>query len=310
MRTCLVTGGAGFIGSHLSEALSGLGHRVRVLDDFSSGREENLAGFHDRIEVVRGDIRNLKTVTDASRGVEWVFHLAAAASVPRSVDDPQGVTEINVMGTLNVLLAARDAGASRFVYAASSSAYGESSVSPKHEDLPTDVRSPYAASKVAGEDCCRAFYHVYGLETVSLRYFNVFGPRQDPDSPYAAVVPLFVRALLEGGPIEIYGDGEQTRDFTYVANVVEANLLAAEAEAAAGNVINAACGSEFSVNDLLERIGRLTGVRPEPKRLPPRAGDVRHSRADIRKAERLLGFSPTVTFQEGLDRTVSWHRNS
>ncbi len=308
-KTCLVTGGAGFIGSHLAETLLGRGHEVRVLDDFSSGRERNLAGFHDRIRLIRGDIRSPETVAEAIRGVDWVFHLAAAASVPRSVDDPLGVTEINVTGTLNVLMAARDANVRRVIYAASSSAYGESSVTPKHEDLPTDVRSPYAASKVAGEDYCRAFYRVYGLETVCLRYFNVFGPRQDPGSPYAAVVPLFAAALMENRPPVVYSDGEQTRDFTYVANVIDANMLAAEAQAAPGHVINAACGDEFSVNDLLARIGELLGVVPQPTFLPPRAGDVRHSRADVRRARQLLGFEPKGSFQEGLEQTVSWYRS-
>jgi len=308
MKTCLVTGGAGFIGSHLSETLAARGHKVRILDDFSSGREENLAGFAGQVQVIRGDIREPNTVRQAIQGTDWVFHLAAAASVPRSIDDPEGIHQINVTGTLNVLVAARDAGVKRLVYAASSSAYGDSPVSPKHEDLPTDTRSPYAASKVAGEDYCRAFHRVYGLETVCLRYFNVFGPRQDPDSPYAAVVPLFVRALLDGRSPVIFGDGRQTRDFTYVANVVEANLLAAEAADAPGCIINAACGDEYSINDLLEKIGRLLQLVPNPTLVPPRPGDVRHSRADIGKARRLLGFEPTVSFQEGLERTVSWYR--
>jgi nucleoside-diphosphate-sugar epimerase len=307
-KTCLVTGGAGFIGSHTAEALVVRGHRVRILDDFSSGREENLEGFRDRVEVIRGDIRDPRVTAEAVGGSDWVFHLAAAASVPRSIDDPVEVNDVNVAGTLRVLVAARDAKVGRLVYAASSSAYGDSAVSPKHEDLPTDVRSPYAASKVAGEDYCRAFHRVYALETVCLRYFNVFGPRQDPGSPYAAVVPLFIRALFEGRSPQVFGDGEQTRDFTYVANVVEANLLAAAAPGVGGTVINAACGAEYSVNDLLGRLGRLIGVTPNPTYLAPRAGDVRHSRADIRRAREQLGFTPVVSFEEGLARTVAGYR--
>jgi len=307
METCLVTGGAGFIGSHIAEALVERGHRVRILDDFSTGREENLDGFKDAVEIVRGDIRDSAVTARAMQGAAWVFHEAAAASVPRSVEDPLGVMDINVRGTLTVLMAAREAGVRRVVYAASSSAYGESPVSPKHEDLPTDVRSPYAASKVAGEDACRSFAHVYGLETVCLRYFNVFGPRQDPESPYAAVIPLFVRALKAGERPTVFGDGEQTRDFTYVANVVEANLLAARAEGVAGQVINAACGDEFSVNRLLHRIADLLGVRAQPEMQPPRAGDVRHSRADIRRATERLGYRPVVSFDEGLENTVAWY---
>jgi nucleoside-diphosphate-sugar epimerase len=307
MEKCLVTGGAGFIGSHIAEALVARGHRVRILDDFSTGKEENLSGFRDRVELVRGSVCDPETARRATEGIDWVFHEAAAASVPRSVEDPAGVTKINVLGTLYLLLAARDAGVKRLVYAASSSAYGESAVSPKHEDLPTDVRSPYAASKVAGEDLCRSFAHVYGLEAVCLRYFNVFGPRQDPESQYAAVIPLFVSALLEGRRPIVFGDGEQTRDFTYVANVVEANLRAAGARGVAGEVINAACGDEFSVRELLATIARLLKVEPDPEVQPPRPGDVRHSRADIRKARRLLGYEPTVSFHDGLDRTVAWY---
>lgn len=308
LKPCLVTGGAGFIGSHLAEALVRQGHRVRVLDNFSSGKEENLSTIGDRIEVIRGDIRDPGAVARAVEGMAWVFHQAAAASVPRSVEDPRGVNDTNVAGTLNVLLASREAGVGRVIYAASSSAYGESLKLPKHEGMPTDVRSPYAASKVAGEDYCKAFYRVYGLETVSLRYFNVFGPRQDPDSPYAAVIPLFITALLDGREPQIYGDGEQTRDFTYVTNAVEANLLAAEAERVPGTVINIACGRRYSLNDLLERLARITGVTVEPVRVPPRPGDVLHSKADISAARHLLGYEPVVSFEEGLERTVAWHR--
>ncbi|MCK4547782.1 MAG: SDR family oxidoreductase [Candidatus Eisenbacteria sp.] len=309
MKRCLITGGAGFIGAHLAEALVKRGQSVRILDDFSTGREENLSDIRKDVEVIRGDIRDKETTAAALRDMEWVFHLAAAASVPRSVKDPLGVNETNVGGTLNILMQAREAGVARLVYAASSSAYGESPISPKHEGLPTDPRSPYAASKLAGEDYCRAFFHVYGLETVCLRYFNVFGPRQDPDSPYAAVIPLFIRALLEGGSPQVFGDGEQTRDFTYVANVVDANLRAAEAPApdACGLVINAACGDEFSLNQLLQQLGHLIGVTPNSTYLSPRPGDVRHSRADITRARQHLGYEPSVSFEEGLKLTVDWH---
>jgi len=307
MKTCLVTGGAGFIGSHLSQALVERGHPVRVLDNFSSGKEENLTEFRDGIELVRGDLRDIATVRRAAEGMDWVFHLAAAASVPRSVKDPEGTHAVNATGTLNLFLACRDAGVRRVIYAGSSSAYGESEVLPKHEGLPTDVRSPYAASKVAGEDYGKVFHSVYGLETVTLRYFNVFGPRQDPDSPYAAVIPLFVTALLDGERPRIFGDGEQTRDFTYVANAVEANLRAAEADGISGTVINVACGERYSLNDLLGRLGRITGKTPDPIRLAPRPGDIRHSMADITRARRTLGYEPVVSFEDGLRRTVEWH---
>jgi nucleoside-diphosphate-sugar epimerase len=312
MKTCLVTGGAGFIGSHLAESLLDDGHRVRILDNFSTGREENLSDFGGKPEVIRGDIRDARVTAEAVRDAQWVFHLAAAASVPRSVKDPAGITETNVTGTLNLLLASRDTGVERFVFAASSSAYGEAATSPKHEGLPPDPRSPYAASKVAGEAYCSSFWHVYGLETVCLRYFNVFGPRQDPDSPYAAVIPLFIRAILDGRSPEVFGDGEQTRDFTYVANAVEANRLAAVAPAdqVCGRVINAACGDEFSLNHLLKSLGELAGARPDPVYLAPRPGDVRHSRADITRARQLLGYEPSVTFEEGLKQTLAWHQQS
>jgi nucleoside-diphosphate-sugar epimerase len=308
MSLMLVTGGAGFIGSHIAERLLSEGHAVRVLDNFSTGRRENLAGFGTEIDLVEGDIRDLDAVSRAVGGVDAVFHEAALASVPRSVDDPATSNQVNVMGTLNVLLASRDAGVRRVVYASSSSIYGESPELPKREEMSPAPESPYAVSKLAGEYYCRVFSSLYGLECVALRYFNVFGPRQDPSSQYAAVVPIFVAALLAGQRPVIHGDGEQSRDFTYVENVVEANLLAAFADGCAGQVMNAACGSTVTVNELFDRLRTLTGAAVEPVYVEPRAGDVRHSFADVTKARRMLGFEPSVEFEEGLVRTIQWFR--
>jgi UDP-glucose 4-epimerase len=304
-RRALVTGGAGFIGSHLTDRLLADGWAVRVLDDFSSGREENIASASSRIELVRGDLADPETTARAVEGIEVVFHQGAIPSVPRSVADPLRTNRANVSGTLAVLESARRAGVRRVVYAASSSAYGDTEVLPKVETMPANPRSPYALQKYAGEVYCRLYFELYGLETVALRYFNVFGPRQDPRSTYAAVVPRFATACLRGEPAQIHGDGEQTRDFTFVEDAVRANLLAADAgRAAAGKVINVAGGRQTTLNRLLAILQEITGCSVAPVHQPTRAGDVRHSLADLGRARDLLGFSPRVSLEDGLRRTV------
>jgi len=310
MSVMLVTGGAGFIGSHIVERLVELGRTVRVLDDFSTGRRENIAHLEGRFELVEADVRDIAAVRGAVRGVDTVFHQAALASVPRSVDDPITSNGVNVWGTLNTLVASRDAGVRRVVYASSSSVYGDSPELPKNEDMIPSPESPYAVSKLAAEHYCSVFSALYGLECVPLRYFNVFGPRQDPSSQYAAVVPLFVTSLLSGRSPVIYGDGEQSRDFTYVSNVVDANLAAATSTDGVGRVLNVASGSTFTVNELFRRLRDLTGASVEARHVAPRPGDVRHSFADVSRAEELLGFTPGVSFQEGLERTVAWFRDA
>jgi len=300
----LVTGGAGFIGSHLAQALVEAGNKVRILDNFSTGKEENISHLLDDIEVVRGDLRDLDTVRKAVKGVEFVFHEGALPSVQKSVGDPLTTNHVNITGTLHVLMAARDEGVQRVIYAASSSAYGDSPTLPKTETMTAKPLSPYAVQKYAGEHYCRVFYDLYGLETVSLRYFNVFGPRQDPTSQYAAVIPRFITALAKGEPPTVYGDGEQTRDFTYIDNVVEANLRAARAGGAAGEVINIASGAQYSLNDVLRLLRGILRTDIEAVYTDPRPGDVRHSLADISKARSLLGYAPKVTFEEGLRRSV------
>lgn len=311
--TYLVTGGAGFIGSNLTEALLRRGARVRVFDNFLTGRRENLAGFaesyRDAFELVEGDLRDLDAVRASMAGVTFVLHQGALPSVPRSVADPVLSNAINVDGTLNVLVAARDAGVRRVVFAASSSAYGDTPELPKRESMTPNPLSPYAAQKLAGEHYLRIFHSVYGLETVALRYFNVFGPRQDPKSTYAAVIPAFVTAVLSGIPPVVHGDGGQTRDFTFVENVIQANLAACEAPAeACGKVFNIACGERVSLLDILESIYGLAGKRVAPRFDPPRAGDVRDSLADISLARRLLGYDPKVRFAEGLARAMEYYR--
>ncbi len=305
----LVTGGAGFIGSHLVEELVKQGEDVRVLDNLSTGKKKNIEPFLSKIEFVEGDIRELELVKKAMDGVDYVLHQAAVPSVPRSVKDPLTSNSANVEGTLNVLIAARDAGVKRVVYASSSSVYGDTPVLPKHEEMKQAPRSPYAVSKLAGELYCQAFYHVYGLETVALRYFNVFGPWQDPESQYAAVVPKFITALLHSEPPMIFGDGEQSRDFTYIENVVEANLLAAKAPGVAAEVCNIACGERITINELARMLAEIIGVNIEPEHTPPRSGDVRDSLADISKAKRLLGYEGAVAVREGLEQTVEWYKN-
>jgi nucleoside-diphosphate-sugar epimerase len=302
----LVTGAAGFIGSHIAETLVKQGERVKVLDNFVTGKRENLAPFLDQIELVEGDLRNPADVSRAVEGVEIVFHEGALPSVPKSVEDPVGSNESNITGTLNLLMAARDAGVRRVVYAASSSAYGDSPTLPKEETMTPAPLSPYATQKYVGELYCRNFYDLFGLETVALRYFNVFGPRQDPMSQYAAVIPKFITALAEGKPPTIYGDGEQSRDFTYIENVVRANLLAARAEGAAGEMMNFACGERHTLNEILAKLQKIMKTDVKPIFADPRPGDVKHSLADTRKSRKLLGYTPHVSLEEGLKRTVAF----
>lgn len=301
----LVTGGAGFIGSSLVRALVERGDRVRILDNFSTGNRGNLAELGDDLEIVEGELRSYERVHAAMRGIEVVFHQGALPSVPRSVQDPLTTSAVNVEGTLNVLLAARDSGVRRLVFASSSSVYGNSGNLPRVETDHVDPIAPYAVSKLAAERYCVSFSRVYPhVETVCLRYFNVFGPGQDPRSQYAAVVPRFITAVAEGRPITIYEDGEQSRDFTFVSNVVDANLLAADAPAASGTVVNIATGIPVSVNALAELVGELQGRPVEREMLPGRAGDVRDSWADIDAASRILGYEPRVDLREGLRRTI------
>lgn len=305
----LVTGGGGFIGSHIVERLLNDGHDVRVLDNFATGRRENLVPFADAVDLVEGDIQSYERVHTAVRDCEVVFHQAALPSVPRSVQDPLTSNAVNVIGTLNVLLAARDSGVRRVVYASSSSVYGANPALPKREDLPTLPISPYAVAKLAAESYCRSFTEVYKLETVALRYFNVFGPRQDPLSQYAAVVPRFITKLLGGETPVIFGDGEQSRDFTPVANVVAANLCAASAqgEGVIGHAFNAACGDRYTLNHIFAQIRELVGGDVEPTYEPPRVGDVKHSHADISLARRRLGYEPSVSLAEGLRGCVDFY---
>jgi UDP-glucose 4-epimerase len=299
----LVTGGAGFIGSHLVEELVGAGHRVRVMDDFATGRRDNLHHLTEHIELIENTILDPDALRRAMVEVELVFHQAAIPSVPRSVRNPLISNDVNVTGTLNVLIAARDAGVRRLVYAASSSAYGATPGDARVETMRTQPMSPYAVAKLAGEHYCQVFARIYGLETVCLRYFNVFGPRQDPNSEYAAVIPRFITALLEGHPLTIYGDGTQSRDFTYVGNVVAANLLAMTAQGVSGEVFNIGCGQQTSLNELARQLGQIAAVAPHIAYVPARTGDVLHSLADISKAQSLLGYQPTVSVLSGLRKT-------
>jgi UDP-glucose 4-epimerase len=303
----LVTGGAGFIGSNLVRALLARGDDVRVLDNFSTGNRANLAGLADDVELVEGELRSYERVHNAVRGVELVFHLGALGSVPRSVQDPLTSGAVNVEGTLNVLLAARDEGIRRVVFASSSSIYGNQAELPLRETIPPDPISPYGVAKLAAERYCVSFTRVYSsFETVVLRYFNVFGPRQDPRSQYAAVVPLFITAIAAGEPVTIFDDGDQSRDFTYVDNVVAANLLAADAEGASGRIFNVSAGAPSTVNELADTIGRLLDKPVERRYLPPRPGDLRNSWADVSEARDALGFEPSVSLEEGLRRTAEF----
>lgn len=309
MTDYLVTGAAGFIGSNIVEELVRRGNHVRVVDNLSTGKRSNIEPFLDDIDFVEGDITDSSLLAEVMQGVDYVLHQAALPSVPRSVADPLASHEINATGTLKVLLAARDAGVKRLVYASSSSVYGNNPTMPKHEGMPTQPRSPYAVNKLAGEEYTRVFAHLYGLPTVALRYFNVFGPRQDPHSAYAAVIPAFIAAMLDNKRPTIYGDGSQTRDFTYVINVVHANLLACESSSADGMALNVACGESFSLLDLVNDINKLLGTNIEPVFEPERKGDVKHSLAAIDEARERLGYTPQVSFQEGLARTVSYMRD-
>lgn len=304
----LVTGGAGFIGSHLVEALVARGDRVRVLDNFATGKRLNLASVQDRFALYEGDLRDADFVAAAVRGVEVVFHEGALPSVPRSVQFPRETNAVNVTGTLNVLDAARQSGVRRVVVASSSSVYGNTPTLPKVEEMPPRPMSPYAISKLAGEMYCRVFSQLYGLETICLRYFQVFGPRQDPTSQYSAVIPKFICLALAGAPYCIDGDGEQTRDFTFVENVVAANLLAATATPANGLPINIASGSRISINGLASLVNELTGSATLPAYGPGRPGDVRDSFAGIARAQEVLGYTVRIGFREGLERTVAWYR--
>jgi UDP-N-acetylglucosamine/UDP-N-acetyl-alpha-D-glucosaminouronate 4-epimerase len=303
----LVTGGAGFIGSNLVRALLARGDAVRVLDNFSTGNRANLGGLAGDVDLVEGELRSYERVHNAVRGVEVVFHLGALGSVPRSVQDPLTSGAVNVEGTLNVLLAARDEGIRRVVYASSSSIYGNQPELPLRETMAADPISPYGVGKLAAERYCVSFTRVYhSFETVVLRYFNVFGPRQDPRSQYAAVVPLFITAIAADEPVTIFDDGEQSRDFTYVDNVVAANLLAADAEGASGRIFNVSSGKPATVNELAATIGRLLGKPVERRYLPPRPGDLRNSWADVSEARGVLGFEPTVSLEDGLRRTADF----
>ena len=309
MANYLVTGGAGFIGSHLAEELVRRGETVRVVDSLITGKRHNLAHL-PRVEFVQGDLADLDVARRAVAGIEYVLHQAAIPSVPRSVEDPITSNRANIDASLNVLVAARDGGVKRVVYAGSSSAYGNTPILPKVETMATAPLSPYALQKLVAEQYCQMFTALYGLETVTIRYFNVFGPRQDPSSPYSGVISLFISALCEGKQPRIYGDGEQTRDFTYVANVVDGVLRACHAHGASGEVINVATGGRISLNQLFETVRDLVGASIEPAYVQPRAGDVRDSQADISKARRLLGYEPVISFEEGLERTVRWYRES
>src|SRR6476661_8577582 len=309
MANYLVTGGAGFIGSHLSEELVRRGHRVRVADSLITGKRSNLDHITG-IEFLEGDLADEAFARRAVDGIEYVLHQAAIPSVPRSVKDPIASNRANVDATLNVLVAARDAKVRRLVFAGSSSAYGNTPTLPKHEGMPTNPLSPYALQKVIGEQYLQMFTSLYGLETVSIRYFNVFGPRQDPSSPYSGVISVFATALLENRSPNIYGDGGQTRDFTYVANVVDGVLRACDAAGASGEVINVATGGRISLNQLFKEMRALVGATVEPAYSDVRSGDVKDSQADITKAERILGYKPIVSFQEGLKTTLEWYRTS
>ena len=309
MAHYLVTGGAGFIGSHLAEELVRRGETVRVVDNLSTGKRQNLSHVPS-VEFIEGDLADLDVARRAVKGIDYVLHQAAIPSVPRSVEDPITSNRANIDASLNVLVAARDAGVKRLVYAGSSSAYGNTPTLPKVETMAAAPLSPYALQKLVAEQYCQMFTRLYGLQTVTTRYFNVFGPRQDPSSPYSGVISIFISALCEGRQPTIYGDGEHTRDFTYVANVVDGVLRACTADNASGEVINVATSGRISLNTLFNTVRDLVGSTVEPIYAEPRAGDVKDSQADISKAKRVLGYQPSVTFEAGLAKTVEWYRSS
>jgi len=308
MAKYLLTGGAGFIGSNIAERLLNDGDEVRVIDNFSTGCRENIADFLDRIELIEGDICKTDDVSKAVDGVDYVLHIAARPSVPASIADPRACHEANIDGTFNVLMAARDAGVRRVVYSASSSAYGDSPELPNKETFAPRPLSPYAVAKLTGEYYCKVFTEIFGLECVSLRYFNVFGPRQNPASQYAAVIPKFILMLLNGESPTIYGDGKQMRDFTFVENVYQANKLACTADGAAGQLFNCACGEPISINELVDALNEVLGTDIKPEYMAERAGDVKDSAADISKARDILNFDPTIDLRTGLERTVEWYK--
>lgn len=306
----LVTGGAGFIGSNIVEELLHRGHSVRVLDNFATGKRNNLKKFYNDIELFEGDIRGYHIVRQAVEGVEVILHQAALPSVPRSINDPITTNEVNVVGTLNVLDAAKECGVRRIVYASSSSVYGDNPELPKHEKMLPNPLSPYAVSKLAGEKYCQVFRQLYNIETVVLRYFNVFGPRQDPNSQYSAVIPLFITAVMHDKQPVIFGDGTQSRDFTFVKNVVDGNLLASEKEIGDENVMNCACHGQVTLNNLVKEINNLFGKSIPPVHSNPRPGDIKHSYADIALAEKVIGFKPAVSFEEGLKQTIEFYKGA
>lgn len=310
MEKFLVTGGAGFIGSNICRKLVQQGCFVRVVDNLLTGKKNNLADIIDKVEFIQADIGHQETARDAVRDIDVILHQAALPSVPRSVEDPAATHRHCLNATLTLLLAARNAGVKRFVYAASSAAYGDTPTLPKVETMLPHPLSPYAAAKLAGEHYCCVFYEVFGLETISLRYFNVFGPYQDPTSQYAAAIPAFVTAVLKNQPPTIYGDGQQSRDFTYVDNVVDANLLAARAEHTAGQVINIACGQAVTVNEIIDMINKLAGKSVKPLYSDARPGDVKHSLADITLAQKTIGYKPAISFEQGLQMALKWYREN
>ncbi|HDR68339.1 MAG TPA: SDR family oxidoreductase [Bacteroidaceae bacterium] len=308
MSLYLVTGGAGFIGSNIVEELLKRDHSVRILDNFLTGKRENIASFLDKVDLIEDDIRNLEACRSAVRGIDYVLHQAALPSVPLSLQDPITTTDINIKGTLNMLIASRDADVKKFVFASSSSVYGDEPTLPKKEGREGKPLSPYAASKLACEKYCQVFSSAFGLSTISLRYFNVFGSRQNPKSQYAAVIPQFITAILNRQQPTIYGDGEQTRDFSYVSNIVEANILASHAKRYNGEVFNLACGEKTTVNELVDKINSILETNIKPVYAPPRPGDIRHSYADISNAEQALDYHPVVNFEEGLKNAVEWYK--
>lgn len=310
MKHCLVTGGAGFVGGHAARGLLARGMNVRIIDNLSTGKEENFADIRSDVDFVNGDICDFATCQTAMKGIDTVFHLAARASVPRSIEFPIEANDANVTGTMNLLVAARDEGCNAFVYSASSSAYGDTPTLPKIETMTPRPLSPYAVSKLAAEHYCSAFANVYGMQTVSLRYFNVFGPRQDPNSAYAAVIPAFVTRMVRGEAPIIYGDGEQTRDFCFIDNVVDANIRAAQTSGIKGEVVNIGCGERTSLNNIVTEINKHLGTDLKPQYQAPRAGDVRDSLASIDAAKQVIGYEPKVYFAEGLERSIAWYKEN